>query len=158
MVQKSIQFFSAPLGQKFSGTGYQVKRGCAVFQACEHPNSASKGRYEMTPIPPAQFLSVCLDIFSLTELSWQKSIQRFISPLCGPAQWMDDSPTNVEKGINSRKMCASIARWWIYPDWSSNHHHIRPGTTICGSMVSNYVWEARHSKCIFTGLSSPGKR
>jgi hypothetical protein len=49
----------------------RVKKGCAVCQACEHPNWDSKGRYEMTPIPPAPFLSVCVDIFSLTEVTWQ---------------------------------------------------------------------------------------
>ncbi len=32
-----------------------------------------------------------------------KSILRLIGPLCGPAQWMDDSPTNIENGIDSRK-------------------------------------------------------
>ncbi len=49
----------------------RVKRGCAVWHACEHPNWARKGRYEMTVIQPALFLSVCVYIFSLAEVSWQ---------------------------------------------------------------------------------------
>ena len=51
----------------------RVKRGCVVCQACEHPNWAIKGRYEMTPIPPAPFISVCVDIFSLPEVNWQEN-------------------------------------------------------------------------------------
>ena len=49
----------------------QVKRGCHVCQVSEHPNWANKGKYIMTPIPEAPFLSVCLDVFAMPCVEWQ---------------------------------------------------------------------------------------
>ncbi len=43
----------------------RVKRGCVVCQACEHPNWAMKGRYDMTPSQP-------LPVYVLISLPYRK--------------------------------------------------------------------------------------
>jgi hypothetical protein len=81
----------------------RVKKYCAVFQACEHPNSSSKGQYEMNPIPPAPFMSLYVDIFPLTEVTWQDFLVLFVDWL---SVWMIAQPT-LKKGLTAEK-CAHL--------------------------------------------------
>ncbi len=61
----------------------------------------------MTPIPPAPFLSVCVDIFSLTEVSWQnQSYDSLVLCVDRHSGWMIAQPT-LKKGLTAEK-CAYI--------------------------------------------------
>ena len=51
-----------------------VKRVCAVCQACEPPNWQVQGPISPNPVPPHIFDSLCLDIFSMPEVTWNNSI------------------------------------------------------------------------------------
>ena len=63
-----------PTGETLRNIAQRIKQGCAVCQACDPPNWAGKGKYEMTPIPEAPLISVCVDIFSLPEVEWEDNI------------------------------------------------------------------------------------
>ena len=52
----------------------RVKRGCVNCQVTEHPNWVKRGKYFMTPVPEAPFVSVCLYIFSMSSVVWQKTM------------------------------------------------------------------------------------
>ncbi len=64
--------YQFPTGYSVMDMANRFKRGCVICQACEHPNWALKGRYDMTPIPEAPLTSVCVDICTLSETVWQK--------------------------------------------------------------------------------------
>ncbi len=85
----------------------RVKRGCVVCQACEHPNWAMKGRYDMTPIPEAPLTTVCVDIFTLSETVWQINTYDALV-LCVDRQsvWMIAQPSQ-HKGLTAEK-CAHL--------------------------------------------------
>ena len=44
-----------------------IKKGCAVCQACEPPNWEVRRQFHMTPVPDRIFEHVCIDIFSMPE-------------------------------------------------------------------------------------------
>ncbi len=79
-LRNRYNFPPLPSDQNLRELATRVKRGCAV-QAYENPNWATKGRYEMTTIPPPPFLSACVENF-LNRGVLAKSILRLISPLC----------------------------------------------------------------------------
>ena len=99
--------YKFPDGCSIREMATKVKRGCVVCQACEHPNWAIKGRYEMTPIPPAPFISVCVDIFSLPEVNWQENTYDALV-LCVDRHsgWMIAQPS-MHKGLTAEK-CAHL--------------------------------------------------
>ncbi len=48
-----------PTGETLRNIAQQIKQSCTVCQACDPPNWAGKGKYEITPIPEAPLISVC---------------------------------------------------------------------------------------------------
>ena len=52
----------------------KVRRDCMVCQACLPPNWAMKMPISMTPIPPRFMSSVCLDVFSMPQVTWQGEV------------------------------------------------------------------------------------
>jgi hypothetical protein len=65
--------YQFPNGYSIMDMANRVKRGCVIYKACEHPNWAMKGRYDITPIPEAPLTSICVDIFTLSETVWQNN-------------------------------------------------------------------------------------
>ncbi len=85
----------------------RVKRGCVIFQACEHPNWAIKCRYDMTPIPEAPLTSVCVEFFTLSDTVWQNNTYDALV-LCVDRHsgWMI-AQTSQHKGLTAEK-CAHL--------------------------------------------------
>ena len=63
------RFIFAP-GEPITEITKEVRRGCAVFQACDHPTWKAKGPIGCNPVPERLMASVYLDVFDLPEQQW----------------------------------------------------------------------------------------
>ena len=64
------RFIFAP-GEPITAITKEVRRGCAVCQACDHPTWKAKGPIGCNPVPERLMASVCLDVFDLPEQQWK---------------------------------------------------------------------------------------
>jgi hypothetical protein len=85
----------------------ELNRAVQYARPVTPPNWAGKGKYEMTPIPDAPLISVCVDIFSLPEVEWGDNIYD-AAVLCVDRHsgWMIAQPTQ-HKGLTAEK-CAHL--------------------------------------------------
>ena len=59
-------------GTRLAAIAARVRQECQVCQACLRPNWALKGPISMTPILPRVMASVCLDIFAMPMVEWDR--------------------------------------------------------------------------------------
>ena len=95
--------FPDPNGDSLRNIAQRVKQGCAVCQACDPPNWAGKGKYEMTPIQEAPLISVCVDIFSLPEVDLEgMTYDAAVVCVDRHSGWIIARPTQ-HKGLTAEK-------------------------------------------------------
>ncbi len=98
----------------------------------------------MTPIPPAPFLSVCVDIFSLTEVSWQnQSYDSLVLCVNRHSGWMIAQPT-LKNGLTAEK-CVHLL---LDGGWTQ----IGVPTTITSDQVPQFVGQWFQTMCWRLGI------
>jgi hypothetical protein len=84
-----------------------VKKACHSCQLCDAPTWASRGRFEFTPIPEHPFISVCVDIFSLPQVTWREAnYDQVLVCVDRHTGWIIAIPTE-KVGLTSEK-CAHL--------------------------------------------------
>ncbi len=95
--------YQTRLGKHYATLPSESSRAVQCARPVTPPNWAEKGKYEMTPIPEAPLISVCVDIFSLPEVEWQNNIYD-AAVLCVDRHsgWMIAQPSQY-KGLTAEK-------------------------------------------------------
>ena len=84
-----------------------VKKACHSCQLCDAPTWASRGKFEFTPIPEHPFISVCVDIFSLPQVTWREAnYDQVLVCVDRHTGWIIAIPTE-KVGLTSEK-CAHL--------------------------------------------------
>ena len=95
--------FEFPPGCDIMSKLEDIRRYCLVCQASHPPNWQVRQPISMTPIPPRVMFSVCLDVFSMPEESWEGVLyDAFLLCVDRHSEWTVAKPTQKE-GLTGQK-------------------------------------------------------